>query len=337
MKSFGTPSERSDPGLIAAKRLVFRYNLWVKDKAADNTSSGEAEGEAGQTGNDFIVSLGSWAGSREEQAGTFMHELGHTMGLGHGGGDNTNCKPNYLSIMSYAFQVTGLQPTGQFDYSRTVLPTAGSLVENSLDETIGIQDSAFVTFYGPPADVDGDGSNDWLLGTGSGAIDWDFVGGADDDPAQPSDINFLAIPGCGLDWDWNGAPDGTPTETLTGFIDWDIIEIGFRDFEFFEDGEHGQPEREIDAETADRVREQIWRAQIEELHEYSAKFICGDQDNAELLRRRRAATPRSSTSTIPAANLSPSRRSWRWPFHRASRRREKSTRSASTGSTPTKR
>jgi hypothetical protein len=40
--------------------------------------------------------------------GTFLHELGHNFGLGHGGGDSINFKPNYLSIMSYSFQTTGL-------------------------------------------------------------------------------------------------------------------------------------------------------------------------------------------------------------------------------------
>ena len=41
-----------------------------------------------------------------------MHELGHNLGLRHGGGDDTRCKPNYLSIMSYAL----LWP--QFDNAR---------------------------------------------------------------------------------------------------------------------------------------------------------------------------------------------------------------------------
>lgn len=40
--------------------------------------------------------------------GTFMHELGHNLGLGHGGGDPINYKPNYLSIMSYSWQLRGL-------------------------------------------------------------------------------------------------------------------------------------------------------------------------------------------------------------------------------------
>lgn len=34
-------------------------------------------------------------------AGTIAHELGHTMGLRHGGFEDLNCKPNYPSVMNY--------------------------------------------------------------------------------------------------------------------------------------------------------------------------------------------------------------------------------------------
>ena len=33
-----------------------------------------------------------------------MHELGHNLGLSHGGNDHQNYKPNYLSVMNYHFQ-----------------------------------------------------------------------------------------------------------------------------------------------------------------------------------------------------------------------------------------
>ncbi|MEM7120152.1 MAG: CARDB domain-containing protein [Pseudomonadota bacterium] len=290
--SFGTPAERGNPDTLAAKALVFRYNLWVHDQKEGSSVRGTAEGSAGEVGNDFIVSLGSFigGGSTNDHAGVFMHELGHTLGLGHGGGDNRNCKPNYLSVMSYTF-TDGLQPYGQFDYSRSVLPTSGALVEDDLDETIGIQDGAFLTFYGPPRDVDGidqgddgDFNDDWAVGLGAGAIDWDFDGSADDNPATPTDLNFLGIIGCGLDKSGAGAPDDDAADTLTGHNDWDNIQIGFRDSPFFEDGKHGDPVVEIDFATTQFIRDQVWRAQLEEIHEYSAKFICGIQDDPDEFR-----------------------------------------------------
>ena len=70
-----------------------------------------------------MVAMGGWTppnpviaadpggvGSRSEQAGTFMHELGHNLGLRHGGGDNTNCKPHHLSVMNYAYQFPQQRP-----------------------------------------------------------------------------------------------------------------------------------------------------------------------------------------------------------------------------------
>ena len=30
-----------------------------------------------------------------------MHELGHTLNLRHGGFEDDNCKPNYISVMNY--------------------------------------------------------------------------------------------------------------------------------------------------------------------------------------------------------------------------------------------
>jgi hypothetical protein len=68
-------------------------------------------GRAEILGNDLIVALGddlnrsnggpAWV--VDTIAGTFMHELGHTLGLRHGGADNENHKPNYHSVMNYTW------------------------------------------------------------------------------------------------------------------------------------------------------------------------------------------------------------------------------------------
>jgi hypothetical protein len=85
-------------------------------------------------------------GTVNEQTGTLMHELGHTLTLTHGGTyydsmnnpsvpmDELNCKPNYLSVMNYLFQVRGFADGG-FDLSGQSLPP---LNEALLNESVGL-------------------------------------------------------------------------------------------------------------------------------------------------------------------------------------------------------
>ena len=92
---------------------------------------------------DFLVSLGGpckgqtpCAAPRTMQADTLMHELGHNLGLRHGGDEDFNFKPNYLSIMSYMFQMSGLDGPGRkTDYSRFALP---GIDESALAESAGL-------------------------------------------------------------------------------------------------------------------------------------------------------------------------------------------------------
>lgn len=149
---FGTPAERSHPAsqaLLSAKKLAYRYALFANGLISLGTTSGNAE----VPGNDFVVSLGKWptfGGTMDEQNGTFMHEFGHTLGLGHGGpDDDIYFKPNYNSVMNYTWQVplpqlspplpspglSAYRRCWQLDYSRR--PFA-HLNESSLDENTGI-------------------------------------------------------------------------------------------------------------------------------------------------------------------------------------------------------
>ncbi|HET6446481.1 MAG TPA: hypothetical protein VFI27_18075, partial [candidate division Zixibacteria bacterium] len=132
---------------------IFHYVI----SAHNYGSSGSSGISRGRGASDFIISLGSFAanvGTIPQQAGTLMHELGHNLNLLHGGDDNINFKPNYLSIMNYSFQMDGVirdDIGGNMDYSTLILPTR---FENNLAEPTGLGPNAegfgtrhFCTFF----------------------------------------------------------------------------------------------------------------------------------------------------------------------------------------------
>jgi hypothetical protein len=187
-------------------------------------------------------------GSAKVQGGTLLHELGHTLTLTHGGtyyNDpinpslptyEPNCKPNFLSVMNYLFQVRGFPGNGH-DYSGQTLPP---LSESALNETLGIGSAAahFTRWYAPPNALDNqlqstagsryaivhcdgspitDGAQMVLVDgtTLSAPIDWNnnlIV----PDPTQPvawQDVNF------------NGTTALLPDAPLKGFDDSQAIDL----------------------------------------------------------------------------------------------------------------
>jgi hypothetical protein len=129
----------------AARIPIFHYMIFAYDLASNcGTVSGISRNSAVDSvfikgATDFIVSLGDWInhGASTEREGTFMHELGHNLGLRNGGNDQVNYKPNYLSVMNSFFETSGVWRDGSlhYDYSRFLLP---SLNENSLKEPVGL-------------------------------------------------------------------------------------------------------------------------------------------------------------------------------------------------------
>ena len=232
---FGTSSERASSNsanILAAKKLVYYYSLWLHT-VSDPLGNilGQAESIPG---NDFYVALGGISdpaaynstlnhvvGTKDEQEGSLMHEFGHDLGLFHGGGDqpNTNCKPNYLSVMNYAFvYAQNAVPNRPLDYSRSAI---SSLDEGNLSEPAGVGQSVppgLTTAYGK--------DNPAALFTApvGQAIDWNKDSDSTDTGLAQNINNILG----------NILPNGcynldTPREVLTGFNDWSAVTLQWRE------------------------------------------------------------------------------------------------------------
>jgi hypothetical protein len=226
---FGTAEERKDTNaryILEAKRLVYRYALFSRTfgtTGTDTLSSGQARLGNGLGGNEFMVTFGStgprgWNATKalDDNAGTFMHELGHTLGLGHGGDQlGVNYKPNYYSVMNYTWQ-TGYpwQSPGSWrlDYSPIALPP---LNESNLNETIGLDPPIGAYMDIPMPFTDASGRTRLAHLARGVAVDWNGNG----DSTQTSvnvDINRV------------GDTTHTPGEVLTGYADWPNLRYNFR-------------------------------------------------------------------------------------------------------------
>ncbi|MFF1818760.1 M66 family metalloprotease [Kribbella sp. NPDC058245] len=166
-----------------ARKAIFHYMLWA-DSYDNNCSSGQAFNIPNDT---FIVTVGqrcNWNATDNTNVGTFIHELGHNLGLKHGGSDNGNYKPNYLSVMNYFFQLGGVPKADgslYWSYSNVAPP---ALNETSLTESAGLGSSAsaYKTSWKCP-----NGTSRTTSGAASGPIDWNCDGDATDVTA--ADIN----------------------------------------------------------------------------------------------------------------------------------------------------
>jgi hypothetical protein len=120
--------------------IAFHYGIF-----GNRYGKGGSSGSAMTIGSaEFVVTLGGHEKNtsttpRQKQAGTLMHELGHNLGLHHGGQatsgahSDTPWQPNYISTMNYTYQFTGVPRSGvgTLDYARSPVR---ALTESSLDE-----------------------------------------------------------------------------------------------------------------------------------------------------------------------------------------------------------
>jgi hypothetical protein len=148
--------------------------------------------------------------------GTLMHELGHNLNLRHGGDEDENFKPNYLSVMNYLWQVYGIfvssqpgnaDPTNivalRLDYSGYVLPPLNEL---HLDERIGL---------GGPLN-----STDVGAFLASGSSQYSLIPVA----AAPFDWNLNGLIEPDVQMEVNAYGGGVLSARLHGFNDWAYLQ-----------------------------------------------------------------------------------------------------------------
>ncbi|MFC9690419.1 hypothetical protein ACFTSF_17865 [Kribbella sp. NPDC056951] len=187
----------------AARAAVFHYFLYM-----DRYNNGCGGYAFGVPGDLAIVAMSPVCTNPTENTwtGVFIHEFGHLLGLHHGGPDAINFKPNYLSVMNYAFSNRGvLRADGSspyFGYQESALPP---LNETSLSEPRGLGTPSadeWRTIYECPS------GTQTTSGPAGQPIDWNCDGDTTDTAAQV-DLNN----------------DGQLTQ-LNSYADWYALKFG---------------------------------------------------------------------------------------------------------------
>ena len=128
----------------------YYYSIWGHNYSFNGQFTGSS-GVADLPGRIHLVTLANFpnqVGTPEHQVGTMIHEFGHNLGQKHGGVDHGNFKPNYLSVMNYHYQLSGIGPAlvalglansgdGFVDFSYSNGQQI-DLNESSLNENVGI-------------------------------------------------------------------------------------------------------------------------------------------------------------------------------------------------------
>lgn len=167
-QSIGISAHLSQQRLWAFRYALFGHAIggpYYANGTPINPTPLSYSGIAQLPGSGFMVTFGLWAsdnpaynmvGTPFEVANTIHHELGHALGLYHGGLSATpNCMPNYPSAMNYLYQIRGLTDANgneQVDYSYgLLLPLSENLLNTNIPMALPGLQHYEIRYYGPLA------------------------------------------------------------------------------------------------------------------------------------------------------------------------------------------
>jgi len=241
---WGTSAERDEIRSMslcsefeAAYRKAVKHAFVVNHPSAVTSGGKRASGIASPLNGAFISNvpvnkpensiLGSIVGLRTPEETrvvfqqTFMHELGHTLGLLHGGSDGFHCKPNYQSVMNYRYQGKNSLNNAPVDFSHTKLAT---MFTKAMDETTGLEvafsEFGFVDdrYQVLTSIVSGPFENTLNRTPNSTADEFDWSGnfiilGSDSEYNPPSDLKC----------DFEDTSESIPGAEMVGYNDWNNL------------------------------------------------------------------------------------------------------------------
>ena len=205
---------------------VAHYAIFGNTLTVNGEPGNGGTGELG--GNDVLVTLGATGLTTDTaahtnrlinyQAATLMHELGHNLGLDHGGADAHNYKPNYVSVMNYLYAFSGLPTIGTAEgdrYAYDVLLRGGGSC--GIANETQLTNSSYTTTY----------VLDFSSGTGMALNESALVEGAGLRRPGSTSVDFNcdgSIASSAFDVNHNGAVDAN----LTDHDDWANLRLPFQ-------------------------------------------------------------------------------------------------------------
>jgi hypothetical protein len=199
----------------AVRDSIYHYAIWGNALSGGYSGVSDVDFGGSESGDDLLVSFDDFAAAFQtlrSQIATFAHEFGHNLGQRHGGDTHSSRKPNYWSVMSYAWQLRSGYANAERRQRVTCAPIywADAAATEPSGAAPGAPNTILDYSHGMgPTVVENDASLDEATGVCGPAVDWNNDGDVTDT-------------GLSTDADDNGAAN----ETLLDFGNWRALRFG---------------------------------------------------------------------------------------------------------------